>query len=237
MMPAEIMAAVGWYYSTTALALEAIRAFSSHQTGILRIFPPSLPLTNFYSYYSCQVNCEPAQNVFPYFPIIAALLKKRLSSFSWKPMSTLQAVQLLKQKKKKTKKRELLMSEWRKISRCTPSPGNPAGKDAVSAGGGPPAATLEACPVHSAASTLFYLFTSPRSYHAFDYVIILHSAQLKHNWSQAFLLLRRRSGGGGGGGRGRLFQLAFYYVLGINEILLFFGWKSGLSDYHANSKI
>lgn len=37
-------------------------------------------------------------------------------------------------------------------------------------------------------------------------------------------------------GRDRLLQLAFYYALGINEILLFFGWKSGLSDYYANSK-
>lgn len=53
---------------------------------------------------------------------------------------------------------------------------SPAGKDAVSAGGSTPAATLEARPLHSAASALFYLFTSPRSYHAFDYLIILHSA-------------------------------------------------------------
>lgn len=102
MMPAEIIAAVGWingrYSNTATLAREARRALCA---GILRIFPPLLPVTVFYSYYSSQVNCEPAQNVFPYFPIIAALLKKRLSSFSWKPMSTLQAVQLLKQKKKK----------------------------------------------------------------------------------------------------------------------------------------
>lgn len=94
----------------------------SHWVGILRIFPPLRPVTVFYSYYSSQVNCEPAQNTFPYFPIIAPLLK-RLSSFSWKPMSTLQAVQLLKQKK-----REMLMSEWRKISRCTPSPKTQLGR-------------------------------------------------------------------------------------------------------------
>lgn len=37
-------------------------------------------------------------------------------------MSTLQAVQLLKQKKRKQKKGEMLMSEWRKISRCAPGP-------------------------------------------------------------------------------------------------------------------
>lgn len=74
------------------------------------------------------------------------------------------------------------MSEWRKISRSTPIPKNPAGEDAASAGGDAQAATPEACPVHSAASALFYLFTEPRSYHAIDYLIILHSAQLKHNW-------------------------------------------------------
>lgn len=33
------------------------------------------PVTVFYSYYSSQVDCEPAQNVFPYFPIIVALLE------------------------------------------------------------------------------------------------------------------------------------------------------------------
>lgn len=58
----------------------------------------------------------------PVFPHNCGIVEKRLSSFSWKPMSTLQAVQLLKQK------REMLMSEWRKISRCTPSPETQLGR-------------------------------------------------------------------------------------------------------------
>lgn len=90
-------------------------------------------------------------------------------------MSTLQAVQLLKQKKRDANVRVVENITVHSQSR------NPAGRAMVSAGGGTPAATLAACPLHSAASALFYLFTSPRSYHAFDYLIIPYSAQLKHN--------------------------------------------------------
>lgn len=45
----------------------------------------------------------------------------------------------------------------------------------------------EVCPIHSAVyqivntSTVFYLFTVLLSYQAFNYLIILHWAQLKHN--------------------------------------------------------
>lgn len=130
------------------------------------------------------------------------------------------------------------MSEWRKISRCTPGPKHPAGKDAASAGGGTRVADPEACPVHSAASALFLSV----------YLASLLSRLWLLNYSSFGSIKTQLTGaaaeanpfccgGGGGGGGGRPFQLAFYYVLGINEILLFFGWKSGLSDYHANSKI
>lgn len=61
-------------------------------------------------------------------------------------MSTLQAVQLLKQKKRDANVRVVENITGHSQSK------NPAGKDAVSAVGGTPAATLEACPVHSAAS-------------------------------------------------------------------------------------
>lgn len=77
----------------------------------------------------------------------------------------------------------------------------------------------------------FYLFTVPLAYQAFNYLIILHWAQLKHN--RLTLLLQKSTISASAQQhtkhrRDRLLQLAFYYVLGINEILLFFGWKSGL---------
>lgn len=103
-----------WEFDGTSIS--GYKGSFSQWAGILRIFLPLLLVTVFYSYYSSQVNCEPAQNVFPYFPIIAALLKKDFHRSHGNPWVHFKLCNY------SNKKREMLMSEWRKISQCTPSP-------------------------------------------------------------------------------------------------------------------
>lgn len=94
MMPAEIIAVVGLTKQISVfgkfwhgkLLQSNTGVLQYWRTGVLKILAarrrfhdsistPAPSVSIFYSYYSSQLNCELAQNVFPYFPVIAALLK------------------------------------------------------------------------------------------------------------------------------------------------------------------
>lgn len=88
---------------------------------------------------------------------------------------------------------------------------------------------------------VFYLFAMPPLYQAFNDLIILHWAQLKHNW----LVLLQKSTSSAAAAARQLTKQGEREAVALGLLLctwnkwdsVILGWKSGLPDYYANSKI